>query len=647
LSDANPIRHFFLRYLSARGAWLDEPEPGVFRMLDDGTPLPPGAAPLPASGLEFTFDPEAAAEASSRELLTFGNPLLERAIQDTLAAGRVTHLFAPDRSPDERLIEDRLRARVGFDRVRFRGVAPDGRLTEHQILRIQFVLSLLGDVTQQFVVLVHVDAGSARPAETCAAESARLLLHTARPWLLPMAPLAEPDRILATAIAELARLAEGRLAGLRDELRRQGEEEEQRVRRYFGSHEEELAARRGRLRKDESVERLEQALAAARAERDQRLHDVRARFRPRVETRLGAVEVLHLPRWTGTFVVERGLERFSVPLVYDVNLGQPELPACPSCGKPAALLVGERERPLLACGSCRTAPPAPVPEPRAEPEGRPEKAAKPPPETGPPPARSRKAMDGRREPAREVAGRLPRRPRDPDAPQPPKAEPLCLEADYWLLLLRIANREQARTFSRRVTLGERPVRELMKALDTVYKAPGLTGLRSAGRKLVAIGLTTFVADFLPEPAVVTPELQPELFREVSERLNAGKISAGDRFLHPDTWGLTHAAPARGADPSLFWRAAATVRVGPMELIRSSHSPVSATLLTWESTLKREFGLLGKDDRLWLIGHAWDPVNYLAAARRCRQALGQASPGELSEPDSLRRRLCQAFSQQGR
>lgn len=587
--DRTVVQDFMLRYLSAAGRAPEELEPGVWRVAR------PGAAPI-----EITFDAEAAAEKSDRELVTLGSPLLDEALHATLAAGRVLHLYAPERRADPALFESRLRARMTFDRVRCAGLEV-GREMEGRVYRIHFVVSIHADVVQQLACPVWVDGTTGRAAEAYGAEWSRLAFEDARRFVLPLDAEADPARVLSGALAELHRHTATRLRALEGDLARQREDEERRVRAYFRDREDELA-RAGRGKDGAPEGRSAEVLAALHAERDMRLKDTELRYRPRLDARIAAVEVIHTPRLVGSLLVQMGAATFRLAVRYDALLGVASLPDCPTCDQAAETLIGQRDAARPGCAACMR-PPEPAPQPAPSPP--------PPPPPGPPAPRPPAASARRAHTPSRTASRADRRGLE--------AGPLRIRTDVWLLLVRTGSAAGARQFGPVRLITDRVAREVLAAMDRGYGLPALRVDEGAGGALYGSGLWTALCEPLFRPDQLIAD-HVELMRDVaSERARGTKVQRGQRFLSSYSMPGTNDGAVDAGGTLFHLRALVAFAVGPVAAHRG-RLPVPELEAGVARILARELGLTGASDGVQVL-EVFDQVGpCVHVARECRRKL---------------------------
>lgn len=518
------LEEFCLAWLQAKQTPVRELEPGVYGVQLEGE----------AAERQLAFDPEAAAETTARELVTFGSPLLDLALAETLAAGRVLHLFAPPREADPASIEQKVRMQLGFDRVRCLGLG-EGRVMEARVFRLEFVVTLHGDVVQQLPFTVHLDGASGRP--TRGYEAVRPKLQEERSAVYPLDSEAPVSSIVEGAVRELASLSEERVRTLSEELRTQGERERSRIAAYFAQMEDELGSREARARTDESRRRAQESLAAARAERDMRLREADVRYRPRVEARLASVEVLHVPRYVAPLTLQRGSRTSSVVVRFELLPGVVSLPDCPSCRAAARLLVGTREGDQIGCEACvpRPAEQVTVPVSPSETVGVSRESSTPetPPRGRPgPPTGTDTAADqkARREYFEQILD----------------DETLNLYTLGFLLAMRFGSRAVAPLLEHPRTLPARLLRDVVKECLGSWALPPLrTRVEQQGEgRVLGRGLAALVMDRLLPPEAVGKPLIEFLYQQTHarlKRLRAGQqvevIESANPVLAPSPLGL--------------------------------------------------------------------------------------------------------------
>jgi truncated hemoglobin YjbI len=203
---------------------------------------------------------------------------------------------------------------------------------------------------EQWVVLVGAGGGVLERAQAPQVPDVR-----PREGLYQMGEELEPalrERWLQSARETLEALAaereiewEAAVGRLRDdELDRLGaffsariEEEEERLRRRTGHDEHEL---------DHGD------ATSLKLEWERRAGEVRQRWEMRTEVRLWGIEEWSWPVADLEQELKAGAVRVKAKSLVDVARGRPALPACPTCGTPAEMLV--RARGQVVCAACAT-----------------------------------------------------------------------------------------------------------------------------------------------------------------------------------------------------------------------------------------------------------------------------------------------------
>jgi len=463
--------------------------------------------------------------------------------------------------------------------------------------------------------------------------------------VLPLDTEARPELVAGAALDELGQQATVRLSELQAELALQQREEERRVHAYFRQREEEIESKRVRAKSPDLVSKTDQILAAVHAERDMRLRETLVRYRPRVEARVVAVEVLHVPRYVTSMVLQRGATTHRVCVRYEAILGSATLPECPSCGQPAESLIGQRDAEKLGCDRCARKPepetPPAVVEPQADAHARPETLEV---SAGSDPVRT----DGS---GRGAPGRSPsRRSRAPSAALS-KRQPsedfsgLMVSSDFWLTVVCTASKASRLAFSRCHRLSERLAYSLLDVFDRGFGEHTLTTRSDPHKKgqLLGHGLVTFLAESLLTPGQLSKSYTEELREKAQKRVFAGEMGRAHRLLacFGEPPRSSNTVQVQGVDYHI--RAMISFRIGSSEALGRTFAPDNEMKDRISSTLRREFELTSGGDDVWLLQKTAQWNDCVSSMRRCLEYLQKLKPTPSLSPDSLRRQLFDAVS----
>ena len=447
-----------------------------------------------AEVVRLTAEPEAAAPGSAVELLAFGSPLLDWALERAQALGLVTRAYVEVRSLDADACQAKLLRELELDHVRLAGIEPRGfRLG--LVLGVHALVRLTSDLAEELREVVYMDGRTGLPLESWVQPA---LVHAAPVYAAP----ALTQRPLAELVAAARAHAEARSAPRLDAMRRdvvsRRARDEERLARYFAEQRADL--KRRRLAPDTLGTRM----SALEAEEGVRRREVEARSASAVTLSIDRLAFFETPKNVFALELRHFAETLRVQATVDVATGRADPLACPTCGRATLLLVGRRDG-APCCGACRppvvVAAPVPAPEPRA--------AAPPEPVAARPSyaEEMQQVADRRRRDFIEAsAGTLGARP-------------------FWLGFLACASNDAARQAAERGRLLRRLDAEaIAQHLERLFRLPGIRDVAPATKGYTARGAGALVGDRLAGPDAAGPAWGlDELERLVS---TAAHLAAG-------------------------------------------------------------------------------------------------------------------------
>jgi hypothetical protein len=161
----------------------------------------------------------------------------------------------------------------------------------------------------------------------------------------------QKDRWMASARRHLETLVQEREHDWEREIARHRDDELSRLGGFFSARiEEEEERLRRRTSHSEETELEGGDATSLKLEWERRAAEVRQRWAIRSEVRLWGLEEWSWPIADLEQEVRAGAMHVRVRSLVDVARGRPELPACPTCGQPAEMLV--RVRGSVGCARC-------------------------------------------------------------------------------------------------------------------------------------------------------------------------------------------------------------------------------------------------------------------------------------------------------
>jgi hypothetical protein len=365
-TDRSPLEQFVRDYVDVTGGVWDEIEPQVYDVIvptaEDGR----GGGAEPAL-IRLAFDPEALPEHPQAQLASFGTPLIDRLLQESLQRGRCVELYRLDLNLQPQQLPSRI-ARVVHvteaDPTRRRGSGRDEAWVP-EIRRIRpmlfpqvvfwFEATFTSDQKEQEVLPLAVDLHYGRQVRHLDPLLAPAHLGDRFSPALPEAT--GISRVEAYRLAReqtvrtVAALANTRARELAERLDRQAA----RMSKYYDDLANELEEQRQRAaaKGDDSGKYASRREALAR-ERELRISEVRRKNALSVRLRLLNLLVIRQPKLlVQTAVVPETGSPIPLDLVFDPLIEAVEAPTCSACGRPTYDL--QHYRGALACPACAAA----------------------------------------------------------------------------------------------------------------------------------------------------------------------------------------------------------------------------------------------------------------------------------------------------
>ena len=360
-----PLEQFVRDYVDVTGGVWDEIEPQVYDMIvpsaedrhEDAEP----------AMIRLTFDPEALPEHPQAQLASFGTPLIDRLLQESLQRGRGVELYRLDLNLQPHQLSGRIARAVQLteaDATRRRGTGPGDDLTL-EVRRIRpllfpqlvfwFEATFTSDQQEQEVLPLAVDLHYGRQVrhldQLLDTEHLGERFSPALPEATGISRVEAYRLAREQTVRTVAALANTRARELAERLDRQAA----RMSKYYDDLADELEEQRQRAaaKGDESDKYASRREALAR-ERELRITELRRKNALSVQLRLLNLLLIRQPKLLlqAAVVPETG-SPVPLDLVFDPLLETVEAPTCPACGRPTFDL--QHHRGTLACPACAAA----------------------------------------------------------------------------------------------------------------------------------------------------------------------------------------------------------------------------------------------------------------------------------------------------
>jgi hypothetical protein len=345
-ADGSPLEAFVRDYLETLGGAWDEVEPQVYDVL-----LPPEGS-SEGGVLRLTFDPEALPEHPGSQLASFGTPLVDRLLADSMRRGRSARFYLLGLNLNPHNLAGKLRKALTL------GSGLELALGRVRALHFTqavywFRAEFISDQREQTLLPMGIDLHYLREVRHL-----EQLIDPARLAEKPAQPLPEARRAGLGAGYETAREhALPTLAALANvrgrELAERRERQIERMSRYYADLRGELDEQLQRSRKaEEAAARRDERRAAIDREEQVRIAELRQKSTLRAEIRLLQVLQVEQPKLLAHVRLESEKHPPSpLEVVYDPLTEAVEAPACPVCGRPTFALELNRLG-QVTCPAC-------------------------------------------------------------------------------------------------------------------------------------------------------------------------------------------------------------------------------------------------------------------------------------------------------
>jgi hypothetical protein len=303
---------------------------------------------------QLAFDPEAAEEDGTAELVTFASPTLERIIRRATASGRVACAFlgvapAPTRGVVERLVRS-------YHFLDASWTAGTGRPWWSPAAIFLFRASYLSDAREEDLIEIALGLADRRILRRLAEAVDRFGLVPDTPEAWPMMPEITAGDAYTVAREELERRLLAPVGLRRRELSARLTRERGRAAAYYDEMLRELVEQQQSL-PAEAPERvaLDAKARAIRLERDGRLAELTRKYELTLEVSLLSILRVYLPRLVipGTLASKR--ESAPLTLVWDPVEQTGEPVRCQRC-RSLTYEAGLHRTGIVTCSSCVGAP---------------------------------------------------------------------------------------------------------------------------------------------------------------------------------------------------------------------------------------------------------------------------------------------------
>ncbi|MEW5922285.1 MAG: hypothetical protein AB1796_15355 [Bacillota bacterium] len=338
------LENFLHTFLNRAGAVVDKPSYGLLEAL-----VPPElAGPFGTEDLLLAFDYEVARETPESLFITPGSAVLDTAVRLAAAYGLFTVHYWPGQGVSKpKNLEQKISKAVDYLHCRAPRVVSH-HLAENVYYMFNFLCAFRSFEKSEEIIPVGINAFNGVPFSSFADHWKNIIPVESPSFQLAQAHTRPVRELYTVACREVERRAGERSLLYQEAARRLQQKELEKTERYYRETLSELEKKHGESSDPAKKRKLQDQLAATRADWKHRQDDIVARYDLEVEVQLDHLVACRIPCLFLQVEVQHKNRVIRQTLVYNPLDGEVEAPPCPVCGKPAQVLVPD-ERGGLAC----------------------------------------------------------------------------------------------------------------------------------------------------------------------------------------------------------------------------------------------------------------------------------------------------------
>ncbi|MDO9535251.1 MAG: hypothetical protein Q7J85_07965 [Bacillota bacterium] len=340
---ANSLENFLHTFLDRAGAVVEKPSYGLLEAL-----VPQELANrFGAEELLLAFDYEVARETPGSIFIAPGSAVLDTAVRLAAPYGLFTVHYWPGREVRRpKNLDQKIAKAVDYLHCRPPSVASH-YLAENVYYMFNFLCVFRSFEKTEEIIPVVINGHNGVPFPSFETYWQNII-----PLEHPLSRLAQARTSPVRDLYAVACRAVGQLAGERSLLYREAgtllrQKELEKTGRYYRETLSELEKKHGESSNPARQKKLQDQLAATRADWQHRQDDIVARYDLEVEVLLDHLVVCRIPCLFLQVEVQHKTSLIRQTLVYNPLNGEVETPPCPRCGKPAPLLIPDEKGGLI------------------------------------------------------------------------------------------------------------------------------------------------------------------------------------------------------------------------------------------------------------------------------------------------------------
>ncbi len=351
MNQINPdfVEHFLISYLNRAGAVVEERNYNLVEVL-----LPEElSGTFQAEEMMLAFDYETARENPASTFVTSGSHLLDTAVEMALEYGKYTFQYWPGQElVTPKSLDKKIAQAVTYKQCRKPQVEEIWPV-ENIYYIFNYLCTFRSYDKEEELFKTVVNAYNAAPYPEFEASWQKLIPLEEAQYKFGKAPLQPLEQLYEVACEDIKARVQNRADIFRKASTRLAEREQSKTNSYYEQVIAEINAKLKPTTEPDKVERLQNQLAAAKAEWKRRNEDLILRYEVEAEIRLDHLVACFTPVLFINILLQHKSNYYRHYLIYNPLLGSIETPQCNNCKQKTAVLTpGSRQS--LICPDCQT-----------------------------------------------------------------------------------------------------------------------------------------------------------------------------------------------------------------------------------------------------------------------------------------------------
>jgi len=345
------LQRFFKDLLECSGALNDNPG---FALIE--TLMPSVAADmlqLPSHAL-LAFDPEVAAETPNSEFITFGSPIIDKALGIGKTVGRVSkkHIGSENTRIPSGMLE-RAEKKLALSDFR-QSTLLQSEIVYCEHILFNFAVRFFSDEKREYMQPILIDAALGKDIsyQMSFMNNIFCFQSSKEPGSFSSGEHCGYSFAYDVAKSSLSVAIEKNLELFHRQMTGYILSEAKRLQSYYQGTREEIEKRIAKIDPDDpKSESLRQKITASDMDFKARMGDLYKKYQISLEAELDSATVYIVPKVKNQILVQSHTHKTALVVYYNLAINQVELPFCPGCGKTAEAIKMKKDG-ALCCPEC-------------------------------------------------------------------------------------------------------------------------------------------------------------------------------------------------------------------------------------------------------------------------------------------------------